>query len=189
MLDYLEIDDRMSSQEKRQQYYREKYKQLNPAWDDSIMLLERLFREHAKPNMVVLDAGCGRSNFVLKKNKGSIKKIVGIDVSKEATEGNEIVDELLIGDLEHLPFDSNQFDAVISLWVLEHVRDPDRVFSQIARVLKPGGRFYVVTPYAYSYILIAKRIVGVNVTKQILNRFFGRTEEDTFDTCYVANTK
>lgn len=40
---------------------------------------------------------------------------------------------------EVLPFKNNSFDALISLAVLEHVKDPWRCVSEILRVLKPGG--------------------------------------------------
>lgn len=43
---------------------------------------------------------------------------------------------------EHLPFPSGTFDLVVSIQVLEHVRDPNRVVEEVLRVLKPGGFFY-----------------------------------------------
>lgn len=41
---------------------------------------------------------------------------------------------------EALPFPDARFDAVTAWDVLEHVQDPQRVLSEIARVLRPGGR-------------------------------------------------
>jgi SAM-dependent methyltransferase len=48
---------------------------------------------------------------------------------------------------EHLPFRDATFDAVISLHVLEHVKNPFICASELARVPKPGGTLYAVTPY------------------------------------------
>jgi SAM-dependent methyltransferase len=42
-----------------------------------------------------------------------------------------------------LPFADQSFDAVVSLQVLEHVKHPRRVVEEIARVLKPGGKFFI----------------------------------------------
>jgi SAM-dependent methyltransferase len=54
-------------------------------------------------------------------------------------------DVLAVG--EHLPFTDDSFDAVFSVAVLEHVRDPFRCAAEIARVLKPGGELYCCVPF------------------------------------------
>jgi ubiquinone/menaquinone biosynthesis C-methylase UbiE len=46
-------------------------------------------------------------------------------------------------DGHRLPFADGTFDLVISSYALHHWLDPLRVFNEIARVLKPGGRYYV----------------------------------------------
>lgn len=43
--------------------------------------------------------------------------------------------------VEDLPFSANQFDAVVSFGLLPHIVDLDRVFREVARVLRPGGVF------------------------------------------------
>jgi SAM-dependent methyltransferase len=47
---------------------------------------------------------------------------------------------LMRGDAHELPFAAGCFDVVYCRYVLEHVRDPQRVLREMARVLKPGGR-------------------------------------------------
>jgi SAM-dependent methyltransferase len=53
----------------------------------------------------------------------------------------------VIGVGEHLPFQDRTFDAVISVAVLEHVRDPFRCAAEISRVLKSGGRLICGVPF------------------------------------------
>jgi SAM-dependent methyltransferase len=53
----------------------------------------------------------------------------------------------VIGVGEELPFRDNSFNAVLSLSVLEHVRDPFACAAEIARVLKPGGKLICCVPF------------------------------------------
>ncbi len=53
----------------------------------------------------------------------------------------------VVGIGEDLPFSDNSFDAVLSLNVLEHVKDPFKCASEISRVLKPGGKLYCVAAF------------------------------------------
>ena len=51
--------------------------------------------------------------------------------------------EFIQGDIEEMPLPDNSFDVVISNCVLNLVTDKQKVFSEIYRVLKPGGHFCI----------------------------------------------
>jgi hypothetical protein len=53
----------------------------------------------------------------------------------------------ILGVGERLPFKDDSFDGVVSVAVLEHVRDPFACAAEIARVLRPGGRLFCVVPF------------------------------------------
>jgi SAM-dependent methyltransferase len=53
----------------------------------------------------------------------------------------------IVCDIHHLPFKDNSIDAVMSLAVLEHVREPAIVLKEVHRVLKPGGLVFSVIPF------------------------------------------
>lgn len=53
----------------------------------------------------------------------------------------------IVCDIHRLPFKDNSIDAVMSVAVLEHVREPALVLKEVHRVLKPGGRVFSVIPF------------------------------------------
>jgi len=53
----------------------------------------------------------------------------------------------IVCDIHRLPFKDNSIDAVMSIAVLEHVREPAKVLSEVHRVLKPGGLVFSVIPF------------------------------------------
>lgn len=55
----------------------------------------------------------------------------------------------VFGDAHRLPFSEGSVDAVTCFEVLEHVRDPERVLSEISRVLVPGGVAELSMPFLY----------------------------------------
>lgn len=98
----------------------------------------------------VLDVGCGYgfATKTLAKERKDLM-IYGIDRDKkrilEAKRHKEGV-SFQVADAERIPFEDKYFSAVMSLEVLEHVDDPKKVLSEINRVLKPGGIFFLTTP-------------------------------------------
>ena len=51
----------------------------------------------------------------------------------------------MLGDVQELPFPDGTFDAAVAAWMLYHVPDRDRAISELARVLRPGGRLVAIT--------------------------------------------
>jgi demethylmenaquinone methyltransferase/2-methoxy-6-polyprenyl-1,4-benzoquinol methylase len=62
-------------------------------------------------------------------------------VGRRLAEGQGLRIHSVISDVHELPFPDNHFDVVTLQWATRHLR-AFKVFSEIHRVLKPGGRFY-----------------------------------------------
>lgn len=95
----------------------------------------------------LLDAGCGQGTPVLARASADADA-VGLDFSPaqiELATANAPDAALLRGDMGHLPFAADSFDAVTAFHSLIHVPldDHQRVIDEFARVLRPGGRLLV----------------------------------------------
>lgn len=106
----------------------------------------------------VLDVGCGTGYFTrLLKRTVPGARLTGLDAEEEfvlrAREeaGKAGLDiEFLAGYAETLPFEENSFDVVVSHTFLTIASDPARVFDEMKRVVRPGGRIASVTPMSFS---------------------------------------
>lgn len=87
----------------------------------------------------MLDAGCGDGLFA---RQVAAPTVVGIDNSPAMVErARSRGVDARAARIEELPFEDGAFDVVVCNWVLYHLPDVDRGIAELARVLRPGGRF------------------------------------------------
>jgi SAM-dependent methyltransferase len=93
----------------------------------------------------VLDAGAGEGQYA---SRFSRQRYCAVDLAVgDAAWDYSKLDAC--ADLTHLPFASNTFAAAIHLVTIEHVREPNQVLAEIARVLAPGGRVLIAAPHEW----------------------------------------
>lgn len=111
--------------------------------------------EHAgiTEGATVLDLGSGAGNdaFIARRIVGNSGKVIGLDFTEqmvakarqncEKTGYNNV--EFRKGDIEEMPIFDDSIDVVISNCVLNLVPDKKKAFSEMYRVIKPGGHFCV----------------------------------------------
>jgi arsenite methyltransferase len=98
-----------------------------------------------------LGSGAGTDSLIAAQMVGEPGHVTGVDMTPEmlakarasaAEMGAENVD-FVEAEAEHLPFPDASFDVVISNGVIDLIPDKDAVFSELYRVLVPGGRLQV----------------------------------------------
>jgi SAM-dependent methyltransferase len=90
----------------------------------------------------VLDVGCGAGTYRQEINRRG--RYVGMDAN--AALHPEVVCDF---NRQAFPFPAESFDVVLSDSVLEHVMQPFAVMDEIHRVLKKGGRGFILVPFHY----------------------------------------
>jgi SAM-dependent methyltransferase len=173
----------------RLEYFRNRYSQLKPGWTHATARYQELITRHIKPQYRILDLGCGRGGVV--ERLGGSGKWLGIDPDWHSLKYHRSTYFLRsCGDAYALPLPRHSFDIVVSSWVMEHLAEPGRAFKEIARVLRPGGHFFFLTPNSRHPILWFSRILANNLARQRVwtQRLYKRLPMDTFPVQYKANT-
>jgi SAM-dependent methyltransferase len=148
--------------------------------------LQDAIDEHVQPEDVVLDAGCGSGRVFQHRLAGRVRRVAGIDVTDEPR-ANANINDALKGDLGALPLRDASFDLIVMSHVAEHLTDPEPVFGELARVLRPGGRLLLLTPNRWHYVPLVARLVPYRL-HVAFNRRRGVDARDVFPTAYRANT-
>jgi len=153
MLQYpYDVDGASFSDPEAKQYYSDAYEAALAPNDGRFVEGEEYVqkaRAHAQaagiPRMVesFVKASGVEDGRVLEVGAGSgllqdvVRRYVGVDVSSRAR--RFFHKPFLEASATALPFESNAFDAVWSIWVLEHIPNPEQALNEIRRVVKDGG--------------------------------------------------
>lgn len=94
----------------------------------------------------VLDVGCGEGQIarVLQSRTSVQSFVVGVDPTQgqvDVAVERSVGEQYLRSGADALPFADGSFDAVLACLVFEHIDALDEAISEVARILRPGGRF------------------------------------------------
>lgn len=150
-----------------------------------------LVASHVDPSSQVLEIGAGsgrgqQRRFAL---KGKVARYVGIDLDERVLD-NPHLDEAVVGDAQHLPFEDGTFDVVFHTMVAEHLQKPLAAVAEMARVLRSGGRLIFQTPNRFYYPMLLSAL-----TPHWFHAFYarklggGREASEVFATVYRLNDR
>lgn len=94
----------------------------------------------------ILEVGCGEGELAERMQAELGAEVVALDQSErmvELTRARGVT--AMVGDVQDLPFADGEFDCAVAAWMLFHVADVDRALSELARVVRRGGRLVAVT--------------------------------------------
>ena len=102
-----------------------------------------------RPGMSVLDVGCGTGILqpFLRREIGMHGKLIGLDLSPAmlAAACRNFPDSLhLLADAAAIPLPDNYLDRVVCFSAFPHIDDKEAAAREFHRVLKPGGRAFVL---------------------------------------------
>lgn len=128
-------------------YFDETYRVLHDRLTTNAIVPEELFGDR-----VVLEAGCGGGKVAAAIARIGARRVIGVDIGEDAikfarqqaekTPHGGLLD-YRVGSVLDLPLDDESVDIVWSNSVIHLTDDWDGCFVEAARVLKPGGLFYV----------------------------------------------
>ncbi|MGB3775979.1 MAG: class I SAM-dependent methyltransferase [Leeuwenhoekiella sp.] len=115
-----------------------------------IYVIDQILKDRYHTGQVILDAGCGKGRN-LKWFYQNDFEIHGIDMDADflafaKAEYPDQEEHFLTGDLDNLPFEENSFDHLLCCAVLHFARSESHftaMFSELIRVLKPGGMLLI----------------------------------------------
>ena len=169
--------------------YREHYRAARPGWLSSGDEFDIVVQKRLNSETAVLDLGCGRTGGI-ERFWGDARLAVGIDPDLQSLAERPPGMPVMQAGGESIPFADASFDVVVSVWVLEHLPAPERVFAEVARVMKRGGHFIFLTPNALNPLVVGNRVgqLAPWLQRHLVSSVYGRSGTDTFAVRYRANT-
>jgi SAM-dependent methyltransferase len=154
--------------------------------DHPYRTFENAVRALVQPEHTLLDAGCGRTAPILSRFRGKARRLIGVDLVDFTTAADDL--ELHACDLAKMPVADASVDVMMARSVMEHVTDPEAVYREAYRVLKPGGHFVFLTANLWDYASIIAKVIPNRFHPWIVAKTEGRAEIDTFPVAYRTNT-
>ncbi|MDZ4654370.1 MAG: methyltransferase domain-containing protein [Coriobacteriia bacterium] len=133
---------------------------------DNVQLIVGWIRPFVPGGGHILDVGGGAGGLARRITEALPSHVTVLDPTPELIDHVETSEHVsaVLGSAETMPFEDDEFDAVVVTDAFHHFRDPDGAVAEMARVVRPGGAVLVLeldrSRLMIKMIAIAERLVG-----------------------------
>ena len=122
--------------------------------DPTAVERKKFMMELPKPKgKTCLSLGCGLGRFLRDYVKHGAQVVVGLDINpKNLEQCKEIGVDLVLGDIENMPFQDNIFDVIDCEATMEHIADPVKAMKEIRRINNQKLGISFVTWHVYRWL-------------------------------------
>jgi SAM-dependent methyltransferase len=183
MIDSLQQSDWRSA-------YSQKYYESRPGWQSLYAQWLELVTSHLADRSIVLEIGGGSTINLTRCLRPNAERLIGLDVDP-VIRNNPHLDLAVVYDGTDFGIQDAHVDVAVADWVNEHIASPFEHFSEVSRVLKPGGLYIFRTVNLYHYKALGACAVPHSLQVP-LARWLRHTAPDDYDpykVYYRANTR
>jgi SAM-dependent methyltransferase len=128
-----------NGQQRRAQDYEEVGRQV-ALTNDTEGVLRGFVKQYGLEDKRVLDVGSGRGYL-----QDVAHDYTGLDISE--TVASRYHKPFVVGSATAMPLPDSSFDAIWSIWVLEHIPEPEAALKEMRRMLEPGGVLFLAVAW------------------------------------------
>lgn len=132
-----------AAQTEAQEQYQTRYEEIAARVAETIGIEKRVaafVEQYRLRNKKILDVGSGRGHL-----QDIVDDYTGLDISPSVAPHYR--KKFVVGSATAMPFADDSFDAVWSVFVLEHIPNPESALKEIRRVIRDGGLLYLLVAW------------------------------------------
>lgn len=156
---------------------------INPDYRNRWEIYDSILDKLITSDTVWLDIGCGKNEMVADFGRKA-KIAAGIDVIDDK---ERVPASFIIADIRNIPFSSGCADLITMRMVVEHLKKIPEDFSEIIRLLAPGGKLLVLTTNTLSPVIFLPRLLPFHLKRWIIRKIYGVDEREVFPTYHRFN--
>jgi len=168
----------------KSEWLEKSFRRLNPGYRDRWTVYDDLLRTNVTKETVWLDVGCGKNEHIATFGRMA-RSALGID----SIDAHERMNAPFIkADLRHMPLRSSSASLITLRLVVEHLERVPHDFSEVGRLLKPGGKMIILTTNTWSPVVFLPRLIPYPLKSRLIQKMFGVQSDDVFRTFHRFNT-